>query len=456
MQINTAILATIPAVALIAMGCGPRATMIAGRPECPHSWANAFRQPSRDAKQATAGSMSTWTTAGRPQEFLISEGITDIPEFHDCQRLIPNKDGEHAYGRLAAVFARFQLDTLVPMLDRPSDSTPGPRTLAVAEVASEGEYESLGIEVGFNCLLLRLDGGTLSARVVAMGTDHRGFECVQFERAPTPAGARVTELAVLPAKFDRVPPVARWEWDTERDRQLIGVKCGEQRWCVIGPDDPPHPVKSHGLTGAPQGMTAPGWYDEQSLAVAVTDGSAPSDAAPTLLPSGPFSTIFPDEALEQFRRDSYPRHEWIPAAHIAMPQPAPVYGAKLGLAQTDAPLPAASLDGLNQLQFCVGTIKSCKVREADINDPVASGCTKAYIDSLAAIPADARKLPIWARIIPPGSSSDSSKTRYHCVTHREHPEVEIPAVVRWRWRVDDETIWAYCPSGCCEVHSSPM
>lgn len=203
-------------------------------------------------------------------------------------------------------------------------------------------------------------------------------------------------------------------------------------------------------------MTAPGWYDEQYLAVPLTDGGTPGGAAPTLMPSGPFSTVFPDVALEQFRRDTYPRHEWIAAAHIAMPRDAPEYGAKLGLARTNVAFPAASLDGLNQLQLCVGTIKSCKIREADINDPVASGCTKAYIDRVASVPADAKRLPVWARIIPRGASAVSPRTRYHCVTHREHPGVFIPAVVRWRWRVDDETIWTYCPSGCCEVHSSPM
>lgn len=494
MNIKTASIAAISIVALIAAACSPKPgeELAAERPECPHSWADAFKPDS--TTHQTPGDMGGWSTSGNPQRFLISQGITDIPEFHDCQRLIPNKEGAHAYGRLAAVFARDSLDSLVPALPRRTTRSPGgaaarptidpavrepspvesgppsaessgvrpvlpeprvPQILAVAEIASEGSYESLGIGVGFNCLLLRYAGNDVSARMVAVGTDHRDFECVQLERGPMPSNAAVKDLEVLPSDFEQVPPVARWEWDIESNRQLIGVKCGQQHWCVIGPDDPPHPVRSRGLDGAPQGMTAPGWYDEQSLAVPLTDGSTPGGAAPTLMPSGPFSTIFPDEALEQFRRDSYPRHTWIPAAHIAMPLDAPVYGAKLGLARTSVALPASSLAGLNQLQLCIGTIESCKVRMTDINDPVASGCTKAYLDRIASTPADARKLPVWARIIPPDSSADSPKTRYHCVTHREHPGVFIPAVVRWRWRVDDETIWAYCPSGCCEVHSSP-
>lgn len=472
MQTRMAVLATISAIALITMGCPRKPAKIADRPECPHNWADAFG-PDTHAIQ-TPGAMSGWTTNGDPQQFLISGAITNVPEFHDCQRLVPNAEGAHAYGRLAAVFARARLDSIVASLpatgERPSGAAAvpsgepsgdaaasgAPLIRAVAEIASEGAYESLGIGVGFSCLLLRFAGSAVTARMVALGTDHTGRACVRLEREAPPPGATTRELQVLATDFDRVPPVARWEWDLERNRQLIGVKCGAQRWCVIGPDAPPHPVPSRGLAGAPRGMTAPGWYDQQSLAVAVTDASAPEGTTPALLPSGPFSTIFPDEALEQFRRDSYPRHEWIRAAHIAMPFDAPEYGAKLGLARTDVALPAASLDGFNQLQLCVGTIESCKVRRADIGDPVASGCTKPYINRVAAIPADAKQLPVWARIVPPGASGDSPATRYHCVTLREHPGVEIPAVVRWRWRADDETIWAYCPSGCCEVHSSPL
>lgn len=472
MQTRAAAFATIPVIALLAVACDSRPAPVADRPECPHDWAGAFG-PDTHVVQVP-GAMSGWTTSGDPQQFLISGEITNVPEFHDCQRLVPNAEGARAYGRLAAVFARARLDSVVASLagrgGRPGGaaSAPGvapsgdttvpgaPSIRAVAEIASEGAYESLGIGVGFNCLLLRFAGSATTARMIALGTDHTGFSCVMLENAAPPPGATIRELQVLPTEFDRVPPVARWEWDTVANRQLIGVKCGAHRWCVVGPDAPPHPVPTRGLAGAPRGMTAPGWYDEQSLAVPLTDGSAPEGASPTLLPSGPFSTIFPDEALEQFRRDTYPRHEWIRAAHIAMPLDAPEYGAKLGLARTTVPLPAASLKGLNQLQLCFGTVTSCKVREADIGDPVASGCTKSYLAYVDSVPPDAKKLPVWARIVPPGASPNSPETRYHCVTLREHLGVEIPAVVRWRWRADDETIWAYCPSGCCEVHSSPM
>lgn len=469
-------------VALLAVACTgsePPPVVAAGsRPECPHGWDSAFK--ALPHVQHGAGEMEAWTTTGTPQEFLISRAITNIPEYHDCQRLIPNAAGEHAYGGLAAVFARDQLDTLVPSLEprpgerpgvRRSSARPGrptgttrpalpeprlPRTLAVAEIVSEGVYESLGIGVGFNCLLLDYAANDISARMVALGTDHTTFDCVSLEHDPMPQGAAVQGLQVMSADFEHVPPAARWEWDTESNRQLLGVKCARQRWCVIGPEGPLHPILSRGLAGAPRGMTAPGWYDEQWLAEPLTDGSAPGTPQTTLTPSGPFATIFPDAALDVFRSDDYPRNRWITAAYIALPKDSPVYRSKLGLQRTSVLFPSSSPVGLNQLQFCVGTLEQCDVRRTDINDPGASGCTATYIEYLTTTTANAGKLPVWARIIPPGASGGSLEVRYHCVTHREHPGVFIPSVVRWRWQSDDETIWGYCPSGCCEVHSSPM
>lgn len=62
----------------------------------------------------------------------------------------------------------------------------------------------------------------------------------------------------------------------------------------------------------------------------------------------------------------------------------------------------------------------------------------------------------WPRIIPPGVSEATPEVRYRCTARRTHQGVDIPRVVRWRWKEDDETIWSYCPAGCCEVHRSQM
>ncbi|MFP5356700.1 MAG: hypothetical protein ACLGIK_16435, partial [Gemmatimonadota bacterium] len=206
MQTRAAAFATIPVIALLAMACDSRPAPVADRPECPHDWAGAFG-PDTHAVQVP-GAMSGWTTSGDPQQFLISGEITNVPEFHDCQRLVPNAEGARAYGRLAAVFARARLDSVVASLlgggKRPGGaaSAPGvapsgdttvpgaPSIRAVAEIASEGAYESLGIGVGFNCLLLRFAGSAVTARMIALGTDHTGFSCVKLEDAAPPPGAQ--------------------------------------------------------------------------------------------------------------------------------------------------------------------------------------------------------------------------------------------------------------------------
>jgi len=42
---------------------------------------------------------------------------------------------------------------------------------------------------------------------------------------------------------------------------------------------------------------------------------------------------------------------------------------------------------------------------------------------------------------------------YRRVIRRTHTEIAdlLVGTVRWRWQADDETIWAFCPEGCCEI-----
>jgi hypothetical protein len=47
--------------------------------------------------------------------------------------------------------------------------------------------------------------------------------------------------------------------------------------------------------------------------------------------------------------------------------------------------------------------------------------------------------------------SSTGKVSYRCVTRRTHAGVDPPAAVRWRWKMDDETLWERCGTGCCEV-----
>ena len=120
------------------------------RPECPHDWDDYFR-PERVRKVKVSEGTPIVTSVLRPSRqfaaaatvlartYLISGDITNIPEFHDCQRLIAgNAAGFRGFVELAAVFAREKTDSVV--------AVPGP--FVVAEVFSEGSYPSLGIQPG--------------------------------------------------------------------------------------------------------------------------------------------------------------------------------------------------------------------------------------------------------------------------------------------------------------------
>jgi hypothetical protein len=88
----------------------------------------------------------------------------------------------------------------------------------------------------------------------------------------------------------------------------------------------------------------------------------------------------------------------------------------------------------NEVSFCLQTTtKSCGTDVTSIKncpvDPVNSGTW-------------------YARI----KSASGASLKYFCVKYRPLPgNVQPPGVVRWRWKIKDETIWVSCPNGCCEV-----
>ena len=109
----------------------------AGRRECPHTW--RF-----DEKYAVA-------SKSRP----TSSAITNIPEFHDCQRFIvtDRRTGRAVYDSLYAIFASPVLDTLDEVLDSlDAQFGPGVWAFPAAEIYTEGGvYPALGIKTAFSC-----------------------------------------------------------------------------------------------------------------------------------------------------------------------------------------------------------------------------------------------------------------------------------------------------------------
>ncbi len=82
----------------------------AERPECPRNWNSVPLVVQKEAR------MSGATAPIGPGGLPVPGPITNIPEFHDCQRFIidstPGPGGER-YDSLYAIFAAFKLDTIV-------------------------------------------------------------------------------------------------------------------------------------------------------------------------------------------------------------------------------------------------------------------------------------------------------------------------------------------------------
>ena len=398
-------------------------------PECPTEWDSV----------AFSGQHGPEVTIVVPDDgFPVARAITDVPEFHDCQRLVMG-DGK-TYGPLVAVFAAYDLERIEKRLSlhsvRPAHDTVA---LAGALILNLGaRYPALGIEERFSCLYLWRRAAQWHAKILSVGNDHE--KCLQPYQ---PTEAEVGELRVRryvlpgvgnPAQY---PPVARWDWDDSTKQQYIGLKCGTG-WCEIGArtfaPSPPNKV------GLPPGSAAvlvrsvKGWYDEQHLAVPAANGSG-------MVPSGITGTIFPDSSIGDRSENDY-RNTWLPVAYIALSAHSQPYKDKLNL---DAVAADEPLEAMNRLEYCLGSLDDCEVPPPPPPNELSKMCpTDMSSDSLW-----------WARIHP----ANGGPAMYRCVTRRGHPElmpdhdIDIPSTVRWRWLAEDETIWKECLEGCCQVES---
>src|SRR5262245_42597861 len=136
-----------------------------GRAECPD---HAFTIPN----------LAGPTPAG-PQwieiQAALAGPITNVPEFHDCQRFLTG-GRKPGYGPLVAIFASFKLDSIPQRNVETSLKSSGYSAyrVAAAEVYSyDGDYDPLGIHMGFNCLYMAVDTSTQTwhARMQAVPKD---------------------------------------------------------------------------------------------------------------------------------------------------------------------------------------------------------------------------------------------------------------------------------------------
>jgi hypothetical protein len=395
----------ITAGAVLAAGCGPREDAKAGtlgtastdeRPECPHDIVSGRHVTS---------------------DMLLSGPISNVPEFHDCQRLLESP-GDSTYGPLVGVYVSWQLhnvqwpgkaDTVVRIGGVPVE-VPGGYGVPVAEILKwdGAPYGALGIVGEYQCLYL------LSETQAAVVGVTMGRACREPlpPLATLPAGTPVELLTIRKHDAAEPPPVGRWDHDGTG--HFISIAC-PGGWCEIGPA-----VFSTSRDYA--GYDVKPWYDEQRLAVLQGDELRPGTAYGTAIPVTDLASTNITGKMAQ-------------VGSLAIHGPSPAYLAKLGF--HDRPVGT----NMASLWLCEGSADDCEVPEA-LRSELA--CADGFWAKIRA-PRDGLLGPVldWLAGVP---------TQYHCVIYRDHPEIEnIPATLRWRWRKDDEGIWARCKSGCCEL-----
>lgn len=411
---------TATVLAAVAMGCQPpdeeSAPMqqVADRPECPHDW--------------------DWEELSDPQRRLEVEGevlsvpaeIQNVPEFHDCQRFLVLDPATNAlrYDSLFAIFAWNNLPQLSGMLGELAEDG-SPDAVAAAEIYAENDYDTLGIEDGFNCLYLWKDGNDWHAKMVAYGTNEQ--DCTAPVDPDQLAGESLVVQPRPQGPFTNpvhYPPVARWGWDATNQIQYVEIACFP-RWCEVGPEgfeasdprvdfsDPTASLQERRV------FEIKGWYDEQRLATLSFTSGLP-------VPTDLVGTFIPDPALGDLSASDFPEGTWVPAARVAL---SGTNSAALAAYKAKFNLDPTTPGQLNEIQLCRGTQDECAV-----SGNVASGTCPGSVQ------------PWWARVV----AVDGSEL-YKCVTRRVPGSVNVPGTARWRWLADDEGGWMRCINGCCEV-----
>jgi hypothetical protein len=412
-------------------------------PECPHDWSRV-EVSFQDKQRPASGAMSFTFPTG----LSVSKDKTNIPEFHDCQRIVlPDR---RTYGPLMAVFAAADLGERRFVERERSDPT---GEYAAAEIFNDSAtftYDPLGIGPKFNCLyIMRLTDGTLWAKMVHVGDVEQ--DCAKAVNPVIAPGKmlEVRETLVGEYAHSAIPAVARWDWDERNAEQYIGLKCGNA-WCEVGrpaegrkpafesskPYIPPptgDPAKPERISGEDRVRAIKGWYDQQHLAI---------DAGMTLRPGPVMATFFPDSLLRTRVKTDF-EGQWVVTSYVAFSGPPGLYKNKFNFDQAPG---GAKLNRMNRLSLCFGTSGACAIPlSIPIRPSLAQSCGMMHLFLSQWTPG------WWVRI----ESLVSGRPQYRCVKMRPHPVgFSIPATTRWRWLADDETGWEWCPNGCCEIQST--
>lgn len=392
-------------------------------PECPKYgvWSEAF-------KNGLGIVTALPVTSGR---------ITDIPEFHDCQRFIQYTGGKASYLPLFAIFARDSLRDLTRWLDTIPDSSERKNDSHTARghvpsigvgvvLALDADYPKLGIRRGYNCLFIYGAPATSSGLAATMLPVGKTDSACVRPFVPRKGVGTLLEVKRTHFKAGEVPGVARWDWDSVHRTQHVGIACGSA-WCDVGAKGFAASAAHATANGnfAHDIVAIKGWYDEQRLAV---PGTKP-------YPGAVIGTIIPAPDLGNAKMAPGPGdaywNKWVPVASVGMTIRDADYQKKFNLEQS--PIPPAT----NIVSLCHSPDKTCDTTPSTRLPACPAGVASEW----------------WLKVV---SGTKPAMAKYFCVNRRGHesiPGLDIPGIVRWRWAVKDETMWIRCLEGCCEAEA---
>lgn len=459
----------------------------------------AAQQPPPRTTRDTAREMMVRPECGghETQTIPLSGLITNIPEFHDCQRFI------HDGGYIArfAVFVAYNLDVIVRSLTpdtatacmrvpwvptRGADSSWNDPAVAARMARTRAEalvragcrvvattgyvlvpvmgaaittiynfgtvpYRPLGIDPGFNCLYLARDPWTGRWRAKMVPNGQVNPDCPR--QVPDLDAVRGKDLEVResgPAGFglNDYPPAARWDWDPVAFEQYVGIKC-LAAWCEIGApgftSSPAHAVSTN--TIATTAATTTMWPPWEPV----------SASAPTFKDARRVAEIkgwYDEERLAAPSPDSalHPASVW----GVIFPHPGLgaltsssflrtwQHVADAVLEGTTPPYGTTKLnlgEGTNLIYLCSGEVQTDCGIDTTWTDPRRNPPTGRQLCDPS---TDGRRW--WAKIVDP-----LGRTEFRCVYRRDHGRIVMPAAARWRWKETDQTVWIRCDDGCCDL-----
>lgn len=387
---------------------------------CYHDWTQFFQTEAKDA-----------LPPGQNGQLSGPGATQDVPLYHDCQRfeLSPTQ-----YGAFFAIFATRQVINLPKLSDK--------RALPVAEIVAWDDYPPLSVTTGFNCVYMYMAGSSWEARIVGYGStegDCRTERTVDATLLAEPLlQVKVSSTAGVALTDADIPPVARWDRDPKNGQYYFGVKCGAA-WCEVGAQGFVSSMSilerldsagaSPGLTSGQRSRHAvKAWYDEQYLSV-MSGGKA--------IPSRIMGTVIPDVGLITANPTSFD-NDWVPVVRVLLDttaQGSNPYKDKLNLAHTQP-------GQFNVVALC-HSITGCP----GMDTPPT--CTSPAYQTAASMSAQPQNW--YAKI-----TRADTHVAYHCVIARSPPSSiasAVPRSARWHFLDNDDIIWQWCPSGCCEEWS---